>query len=205
MLRGEIGEDDDDGLVDHVVVIGRWRGEEEALVVVHELDDLRYVQIGDLLGSEEERPAIQGPGDEGTDGSAAAEVLVRPGHEVLDPRGDGAKRISIGCREAARLPNVLEIAGEEEVCGLWCHGTSSLREPTASLRSVSAIEGSPARSVTPRKPDRRVGTSRPWKPWRVPWTAMNGALGRRGRRGYQVAGGMLTWLAARCFGKALQH
>jgi hypothetical protein len=67
--------------------------QEQALVTVHELDNIWHAPAGDLLRSQPKRLTFQGLRHEGADGPSAAEVLVRPGHESLDPVRDGEKRI----------------------------------------------------------------------------------------------------------------
>jgi hypothetical protein len=67
--------------------------------------------------------SLQGLRHEGTHGPIAAEILVRPDHETLDPVCDGAKRSEIAIRELARLACVVEILEKIEIGGLCCHGS----------------------------------------------------------------------------------
>jgi hypothetical protein len=58
---------------------------------------------------------------EGTHGPSAAEILVRPGDEGLDPVCDGVKRIEIAFRELRRPADVIEVLEQEEIGGLYWH------------------------------------------------------------------------------------
>jgi hypothetical protein len=86
-------KNDDDYLVVRVVAVSRFSVQEQALVAVHKLDNMWHALAGDLLRSEPKCLTFQGPRHEGTDGPSAAEILVRPDHESLDPVCDGVKRI----------------------------------------------------------------------------------------------------------------
>src|SRR5262249_36860603 len=67
--------------------------------------------------------SLKGLGNEGTHGPTAAEILVRPGHETVDPTRDGEKPIQIAIRELPGLACVVEIVEKIEICRLCSHGT----------------------------------------------------------------------------------
>ena len=101
-IRRQIGENDDDRFVVRVVALNRLSAQEQTLVVVHELDNVWHAPVGDLLRSEPKCLTFQGTRHEGTYGPSAAQILVRPGHESLDPVCDAAKRTQILVRELPR-------------------------------------------------------------------------------------------------------
>jgi hypothetical protein len=129
----QVGEDNDDRLVLRVVAVSRSGVQQSPDVTVHELDDGRLVPVGDPLGSEPERLALQGPGHEGTDSSSATEILVRPGDEGLDPVCDGLQRSEIAaqvgvvcgpprCSSASALPAAGVSLGCRGGVSLGCRG-----------------------------------------------------------------------------------
>src|SRR5215475_12369410 len=97
--------------------------QELRLVSVYELDHIGHTAAGDVFGSEPKRLPLQGLRHEGTHGPLAAEILVRLGHETLDPVCDGAKRREIAIRERPRLACVVEILEKIAIGGLCCHGS----------------------------------------------------------------------------------
>jgi hypothetical protein len=103
---------------------------------VDELDHIWHAPVSDLLRSKPKSLALQGFRHEGTHGPSAAEILVRPGHESLDPVCDGAKGVQIAFRELPRPAGVIEILEEEEIGGLCWHGTALLR----GYKGVTALK-----------------------------------------------------------------
>src|SRR5262249_3389698 len=87
--RRQIGEKDYYGFVIHGVAIHALSVQELRLVSVDELDHVRHAASGDVFRSEPEILSLKGLGNEGTHGPTAAEILVRPGHETVDPTRDG--------------------------------------------------------------------------------------------------------------------
>ena len=123
----QVGENDDDDVVVHVVTVSRFRFQQPALVAVHPFDNW-YASVGDVLRSEPKCLTFQGDRHEGTDGpSAADEILVRLDDVGLDPVCDRAERIEIALGEFARSADVLEILEEEEMSlGLVFHNNAPL-------------------------------------------------------------------------------
>jgi hypothetical protein len=97
--------------------------QELRLVSVYELDNSCPTAAGDVFGSEPKSLPLHGFRHEGAHGPIAAEILVRLGHETLDPVCDGAKRSEIAIRELPRFACVVEILEEIEIGGLCCHGS----------------------------------------------------------------------------------
>jgi hypothetical protein len=81
-----------DYLVVHVVTSSRFSLQQPALVAVHKFGNLCYAAVGDVPRSETEVPCAPRPQAREAHRPSAAEVLVKPGHESLDPVRDGAKR-----------------------------------------------------------------------------------------------------------------
>src|SRR6185295_20124764 len=123
-ISRQVGEDNDDYLGVRVAAIKGFSLQELPLVCAHELDHLWHAAVGDVFRSEPKNLPLQGPRHKGTDGPIAADILVRLGHEPLDPVCDGAKRSEITFRELRRLACVVEILEEIEIVGLCWHGTS---------------------------------------------------------------------------------
>ncbi len=98
-----------------------------------------HAPVGDVRRSEPKCLTFQGPRHKGTDGAGAAEILVRPDDESLDPVCDGAKRTQIVFRKLSRPSDVLEILEEEEISGLSWHGISFRSEPKTMRRQRSEL------------------------------------------------------------------
>jgi hypothetical protein len=58
-ISRQVGEDDDDHVVDDVVAFSRPSVQEQPLVAAHELDDFRHVPLGDLFRNEPKCLAFQ--------------------------------------------------------------------------------------------------------------------------------------------------
>jgi hypothetical protein len=92
-IRRQVGKDDDDCLGDRVVTVRRLSAQEQPLVTADEIDDVGHAAAAGVLRSQPQCLTFPGPGHEGAHGPSAADILVRPGHEGLDPVCDGAERV----------------------------------------------------------------------------------------------------------------
>ena len=120
-IRDQIREDDEDRLVARVVAADRLGLQQQLLIVLDELDDVRQAAARDSLRSKPQRLAFAGSGNEGTDRPGAAQVRIGLRDESLDPVCDSTQRIQILLCKTARQARVFEILQQEEIGGLCCH------------------------------------------------------------------------------------
>src|ERR1700752_4964817 len=92
--------------------------QQQFLVTPYELGNIRNAPVGNPFGSEPKRLAFNGRGHEGAYGPSATEILVRLGHEGLDPGCNGAKGFQIAFRELPCPARVLDILEKEEIADL---------------------------------------------------------------------------------------
>src|SRR3712207_4136272 len=176
-ISRQVGEDNDDYLVVQAVAINGLNVQELRLVSVYELDHICHAATGDVFRSEPKSLPLQGLRHEGTHGPIAAEILVRPDHETLDPVCDGAKRSEIAIRE---LPRSEEHTSELQsrqylVCRLLLEKkqlTSTSTNPTARVsvrsppRASPMSETRPATQASDPSPviGAKIGRSHDWTP-----------------------------------------